>query len=117
MSHDKMLIRGPLDISSPIVREAVTRLAHAAPESRIILFGSAARGDMTPDSDLDFLVVLPRVDDRRAEMIRLRDVLSPMLFPMDVLVYSEQEVNERGSLSGTMLFHALREGKLVHEPA
>src|SRR5438270_12923512 len=114
MAHRETLIRGPLDRSSPIVQEAVRRLAGAAPESTIILFGSAARGDMSSDGDLDFLVILPVVENRHAEMVRLREVLSPILFPMDVVVYSDQEVAERGGLKGTVLHQALSEGKVMH---
>ena len=117
MAHEETLIHGPLDSSSPVVQEAVRWLASAVPESTIILFGSAARGDMNEDSDLDFLVILPTVPDKWAEMVRLSEALSSILFPIDVLVYSEQEVADRGHLKGTALHHALLEGQVVYGSA
>src|SRR5436305_2729469 len=111
---ESTLIHGPLHPSSPIVQAAVSILAEAATPTRIILFGSAARGDVHPDSDLDFLVVLSSTQDTWMEMVRLSEALSSIPFPIDVLVYSEQDVANRGHLKGTALYHALREGTVLY---
>lgn len=76
-----------------IPRETIDRAAHllleAAPAgSEVILFGSYARGDARPGSDLDFMVVEPLVRARRAEMVRLREALRQLDVPADVLVTS-----------------------------
>lgn len=105
------------DSTSQLIHEAVRRLVDEAHPVKIILFGSFARGDMTKDSDLDFLVILPTVANRHAEMVRLRQALAPLPFPIDVLVYSVDEVRERGHLLGTTLYHALKEGKVLHATA
>ena len=77
-------------MDATVIEKAVDLLLEAAPAgSKVILFGSHARGDARPDSDLDFLVVEPRVADHRAEMVRLHHVLQPMRVPADVLVTSE----------------------------
>ncbi|RMD65699.1 nucleotidyltransferase domain-containing protein [Candidatus Parcubacteria bacterium] len=48
------------DLSTDVLQDLVQRIQRAAPETvRIILFGSAARGEMTPDSDVDVLLVIP----------------------------------------------------------
>jgi predicted nucleotidyltransferase len=74
-------------IDQATIERAVDSLLEAAPDgSRVILFGSHARGDARPDSDLDFLVIEPRVADHRAEMVRLHHVLQPMRVPVDVPV-------------------------------
>ncbi len=106
-----------MDSSSQIIHEAVRLLVEAAHPVKVILFGSFARGDNTKHSDLDFLVILPTVTDRHAEMVRLRRVLAPLPMPIDVLVYSVDEVDRRGHLRGTTLFHALQEGKVLHARA
>jgi uncharacterized protein len=89
------------DSTFQLIHEAVRRLVEAAHPVKIILFGSFARGDGTKESDLDFLVVLPTVTNRHAEMVRLARALAPLRMPIDVLVYSTREVEERGHLPGT----------------
>ncbi len=90
-------------------------LANAAGPSRIILFGSHARGDAGEQSDLDLLVVEPVVHDRLREMMRLRQVLRPMRIPVDLLVCSTIELIERGNLSNGAIYWALHEGKIIHD--
>jgi predicted nucleotidyltransferase len=99
------------------IETAARLLVEAAHPEKIILFGSYARGDFTKDSDLDLLVILPAVADRMEEMARLRMVLRDVPMAIDVVVYSRDEVEERQHLRGTMLYHALHEGKLLHDAA
>lgn len=100
-----------------ILDEVTRRLIEAARPVKIILFGSHARGDFDKDSDLDLLVILPTVESRFDEMVRLRHVLRDIPMPIDVVVYSTHDVKEREHLRGTMLYHALREGKVLHDSA
>jgi uncharacterized protein len=100
-------------IPEAVIAEAGRRLLAAAPDARVILFGSAVRGDMNQDSDLDFVVVEREVDDRHAEQIRLRRELRPLGIPVDVLVYSEAQVQEWGQVYGTVLHTALTEGRVL----
>lgn len=100
-----------------LVEEAVERLAEAAHPAKVILFGSAARGELGEDSDLDFVVILKEVRGRKSEMVRLLAALRPLRVPVDVLVYTDEEVQEWGHLPGTVLFEALTEGRVVYEAA
>jgi predicted nucleotidyltransferase len=93
---------------------AVRILAEAASPARIVLFGSHARGDAGEDSDIDLLVIEPEVEDRAREMVRLRRLLRPLRIPVDILVYSAEEVARWGEQPGTALYWALREGRVVH---
>lgn len=102
---------------SSVVEEALQRLIREANPRKIILFGSHARGDHSVDSDLDFLVILPEVKDRRAEMVRLRGCLSGLGVPADVLVFSEVQVQKWRDVAGTILYPALREGILLYDAA
>jgi predicted nucleotidyltransferase len=95
-----------------LIELAGQRIAEAAGSpARVILFGSAARGELTRDSDLDFLVIERDVENRVAEAVRLRDAVGRM--PVDVIVMDEDLAERRGKVRGTMVHHALREGRIV----
>ena len=82
-------------LTDALIAEAGRRLSEAAPpSSRVILFGSAARGELTRDSDLDFLVIEPEVENPALESVRLRRVLADVLVPMDIIVASDHRVQE-----------------------
>ncbi len=104
-------------ISADIIDEAVRRLVDAARPTRVILFGSYARGSADDDSDLDFLVVLDDVVSRRREMVRLRNVLRPLRIPADVLVATEDQIVDWGDVAGTVLHEALLQGRVVYDAA
>jgi predicted nucleotidyltransferase len=92
-------------------------LIEAAHPEKIVLFGSLARGDGTEDSDLDLLVIVPSAEDRIDEMARLRLVLRELPIASDLGVYTRADVEQRGHLRGTMLYHALQEGRVLHDAA
>ena len=96
-----------------LITEAGRRLAEAAPEARVILFGSHARGEADHDSDLDLLVIEPHLRSRRAEFVRLREALRGLKVPIDLIVVSDQHVDEWGHFEGTMLNDALTEGRVL----
>jgi predicted nucleotidyltransferase len=105
-------------ISEEQIKEAVAILVREAKPRKVILFGSYARGDARPDSDLDLLVIEERADNKRAEMARLRRALSPLRIPVDVLVISEAQVSSSwADFPGSFLYDALREGKTLHAVA
>lgn len=96
------------------LRTAVERLVAAAQPSRIILFGSHARGDADDHSDVDLLVVEAAVNDRYEEMVRLNRALKGLLMAVDLLVVSEQEFEHRSSTPGTVEHTARREGRVLY---
>ena len=65
--------------------EAVQRIARQFDPLRIILFGSWARGDARPDSDIDLLVVLPYAENKRLAAIRIGNALSDLPASKDIV--------------------------------
>jgi len=102
-------------ITEEIIKEVTRRLKEAAPEAKIILFGSHARGDAGEASDLDILVVEKVVKARRKEMVRLSDVLEPLEVPVDVLVASLKNFQEWSEYPGTIIYKAAKEGRVLYD--
>jgi predicted nucleotidyltransferase len=95
-----------------VIQEAGRRILQAAPaNSRVILFGSHARGQAGEHSDLDFLVIEPEVQDLVKESVRLRRTLNGLGVWADVIVRSEESVREWRDVYGTVINPALREGR------
>ena len=102
-------------ISRETITEAVRRLVETASPRKVILFGSHATDRAEEESDLDFLVVETEIENIPEEMVRLRRSLRGMGVSVDILVVSEQDVHEWGHLPGSVLYTALREGKVLYE--
>jgi len=97
-----------------VIREIGARLAGAvAPRSRVLLFGSHARGEERNGSDFDILVISPAVRDPAAEAVRLRRVLRGLDVPIDVVVVDQATAQRRRAVRGTLVERALREGRLL----
>lgn len=112
---DITVARAPAAVSSPDIDAAGRALANAARSpARVIVFGSHARGEAGPQSDIDFLVIeRDAVPNRAAEMARLRDVIPPLGVPVDVLVFSEEQAAGRSRRAGSVVATALAEGREV----
>lgn len=96
-----------------LVAEAGRRLAAAAPDAQVILFGSRARGEGHSESDLDLLVIEPEIDSRTAEYVRLRRELRGLDVAVDLLLYRSSEADKWRDVPGTFLHDALREGRVL----
>jgi predicted nucleotidyltransferase len=94
-----------------VIDQIGTRLARAAPpRSRVLLFGSHARGAAAEDSDFDVLVIEPTVE---SPAVRLRRELRGLGVPIDVIVMDEAKAERRAAVPGTMVERALSEGRLL----
>lgn len=97
------------------VAEAVRCLVAAADPLRIVVFGSVARGEAGPESDLDLLVVMPDGTDRKRSRRALRMALATLDVPKDVVVTTPAHSAEHAQSCWHIVATALREGALVYE--
>jgi predicted nucleotidyltransferase len=97
------------------ISEMVRRIVEQFQPRRVILFGSHARGTAGPDSDVDLFVVLDRVTSKREQRIAVRMALGGIGVAKDVVVASAEEVEAKKDLVGTIIYPALREGKILYE--
>lgn len=99
------------------LQEVVDKLEAAISPVRIILFGSAARGEMGPDSDLDLLVVVPDSSDRREAGFAAYDALAHLRYPKDIVVVRQQDL-ERYAANPYMVIHtAMTTGRELYRVA
>jgi predicted nucleotidyltransferase len=89
----------------------VVRIAHPL---RIVLFGSAARGQAGPESDLDLLVVMPDGTHRRHTSQRLYRGIKNVGVPFDLLVATPSDLEKHRQNIGLIYSAILREGVEVY---
>jgi predicted nucleotidyltransferase len=93
----------------------VERIVQGFHPLRVVLFGSHARGTAIAESDVDLLVVLREVADKRRTTVEIRRALGDLPVSKDIIVTTPDEIVRRGELVGSVLRPALREGKVLYE--
>jgi predicted nucleotidyltransferase len=95
------------------IREVGRRLAIEAPNARVVLFGSHARGSATSRSDIDVLVIEPEVENTALESVRLMRAVGDLRLPVEIVVVSEREAAEWRDVRGSLVHIALSEGRVL----
>lgn len=93
----------------------VDRIVGQFRPSRVLLFGSQARGTAHEGSDVDLLVVMGNGTDRRRVAVEIRRALGDLPVSKDIVVATPDEIASRGQVVGTVLHTALREGRVIYE--
>jgi predicted nucleotidyltransferase len=99
------------------IAEMARRIVAAFQPDKIILFGSYARGDAGPDSDVDLLVVMPVETSKRERAIQILNILNGMRLAKEVVVVTPEEFEKRRDVVGTVEYAAVREGLVLYERA
>lgn len=97
-----------------MLEELVRRIVRVARPKRIILFGSAARGEMGSHSDLDLLVVMPDGVHRRRTAREIYRSLGGIGMPKDIVVVTESDVAFFADEPSLVIYPALREGREIY---
>jgi predicted nucleotidyltransferase len=100
-------------LSEETLQEIIRRVVEVARPEKIILFGSAARGEMGANSDVDLLVVKGGVHRRRLAMEIYRN-LTGVGCAMDVIVVSPDDIERYGNCPALIIEPALQEGRVVY---
>ncbi len=103
--------------SDSVISVMVDRIVGQFEPSRVVLFGFWARGTAIEGSDVDLLVVMNDVQDKRRAAIEMRRSLGDLSVSKDIVVATHDEIESRGHVVGTVLHAALRDGKVVYEAA
>ena len=106
-----------MTVDETLLAEVVRRVLTVARPERIILFGSAATGHMTEDSDLDLLVVESEPANTRDRSVRIRRALGDVRYPVDVILMSSARYEETKNLIGGIAYPARKYGRVLYEAA
>jgi predicted nucleotidyltransferase len=109
-----MEMNTPSRPSEAVLRELVRGIVEAVHPRRIVLFGSAARGQMGPHSDLDVLVVMPDGTHRRQTAMRLYMELGDLGVATDFVVVTEEDIERYGKEPSLVICPALEEGLEIY---
>ena len=96
------------------IQEMVRRIVDGFHPEKIILFGSRARGEARPDSDIDLLVVMD-TEFKKKSTIEIRMALHAMGIAKDVFVNTPDEFQRRRNIVGTIAYPAQHEGRVLYE--
>jgi predicted nucleotidyltransferase len=102
-------------VDERVLEEIVRRLVAEVDPDRIILFGSRARGDAKPDSDVDLLVIKASDEPPHRRVIRAYRALKGVGVPKDILWRTPEEVAEWSAVRNYVTTEALREGRVLYE--
>ncbi len=96
------------------IRKMVKRIVREFRPAKVILFGSHARGEAGPDSDVDLLVVMDCKGSKREQQLAIRLALHEFRIAKDVIVTTPEEFAWRKEIPGTIERPAAREGKVLY---
>jgi len=102
-------------ISEEIIRAVVQKIAENFFPDKIIIFGSYASGNPTPDSDLDLMVIMQTDLPRHKRAVPLRLLFRPTPCAMDILVFTPEEVSYWNGVTNHIITEVFASGKVVYE--
>lgn len=101
--------------SQPPIDQIVRKIADAVHPRRIVLFGSRARGDARPDSDIDLMVELESTQRTVERTARVYEAIHPVGWPLDLVVYTPEEIEASRGYRYSFVTTIESEGKVLYE--
>ena len=102
-------------VDDSLLQEVIRRIVQSVNPQKIILFGSYAYGKPHEGSDLDILVVMDSNLPRYKRSVPIYRALADLLIPMDILVYTPQEIEAWKDVPQAFITSILRKGKVLYE--
>ena len=102
-------------ITQSMIEAIVQEIVNYSSPQQVLLFGSYASGQPTPDSDLDLLVVMETDLPKHKRATPLRLLFRPMPCSMDILVYTPEEVAYWNGTINHIITTALQTGKMLYD--
>jgi uncharacterized protein len=102
------------DIDS-VLESIISRIREIADPEKIIVFGSVGRGDNNPDSDIDLLVIKSGSYDPISLAGDIYVHLHGIRQSVDIILSSPEEIERNHHFQGSVLYPAMREGRVIYE--
>ncbi len=103
------------EVHSETLKEIVGRLVRGMQPDSIYLFGSQARGETDPGSDIDLLLILPDSDLPRHKREAISyDLLWDQTTPVDVIVLTKAEFQRGCHVKSSLPSRVRAEGKMIY---
>jgi predicted nucleotidyltransferase len=104
-----------MGVDETLLNEIVRRVLTVARPDKIILFGSAATGQMNKDSDIDLLIVEPVVENTRHRSVEINRALGDVSYPVDVIVMRTERFEQTKRFIGGIAYPANKYGRVIYE--
>jgi predicted nucleotidyltransferase len=108
-------IRSGQMIDAKLIDEVSRKIVERFHPKRIVLFGSHARGDAGPESDLDLFVEMESTESPPERAVRVSSVFGLRTWPLDLVVYTPEEAARLRGVGGTLFSQIEAEGKVLYE--
>ena len=102
-------------VDDALIQEITRRIVEGVHPNRIILFGSRARDNARPDSDIDLFVELDTTESRLERYMRVNQLFYGRHWSMDLIVMTPKEVRERRTVRHSIIPIIEREGKILFD--
>ena len=114
-ANESFLIDGDSAISMQNIQRLVRRIADKFHPEKVVLFGSFAYGNPGPESDVDLLVVMNTSVSSRQQRLKISQAISPRPFPLDIIVRTPEELEQRLKLGDPFLREVISQGRVIYE--
>lgn len=102
-------------INEELINNVVSKIAQTFHPQKIILFGSYVWGNPYKDSDLDLFVIMDSYLRRDNRSIEISKLFSDRKFPLDIIVYTPQEIEMSIKYGNPFINNILQRGKVLYE--
>ncbi len=102
-------------ISMQAIRSVVRLITEKFQPEKVILFGSYAYGKPRPESDVDLLVVMDTPLRARQQRLEISRALSPRPFPLDIIIQTPQQMQDRLAMGDPFILEITSRGKVLYE--
>lgn len=105
------------EIDNALIDEIVRRITRVSQPDRVILFGSAARGEMSRDSDIDLLILEKEIRDERQEWMQIREALRGLGCGIDLFLMTTDWFEASKGVIGGLAYPANKHGRVIYAAA